>query len=153
MFTIGLNHAVTVLAEKKANPGRRFGQPKAPIAELGEHPDTKSAVKVMSGKYGPYITDGETNANVPKGSDPKALTLAEAVELLRIRAEQGGGKKKKKTKAAKAEKPAKAEKAPKQAKAATRKEKADKSSSDGEKAAAAPKARKAPPRKKALETT
>ena len=59
LFTIGLNHAVTVLAEKKANPGRRFGQPKAPIAELGEHPDTKAAVRVMNGKYGPYITDGD----------------------------------------------------------------------------------------------
>lgn len=120
VFTIGLNHAVTVLAEKKANPGRRFGQPKAPLAELGEHPETKAAVRVMNGKYGPYITDGDTNANVPKGTDPKAVTLAEAVELLRIRAEQGGGKKKKKAKPAKAkaEKPAKAVKVPKAEKAA-----------------------------------
>jgi DNA topoisomerase-1 len=154
VFTIGLNHAVTVLAEKKANPGRRFGQPKAPLAELGEHPESKAAVRVMSGKYGPYITDGDTNANVPKGTDPKAVTLAEAVELLRIRAEQGGGKKKKKkSKAPKAEKPAKAAKATKAEKSSTKKEKPAKASADGEKPPAAPKARKSPAKKKALETT
>jgi DNA topoisomerase-1 len=145
---------VTVLAEKKANPGRRFGQPKAPLAELGEHPESKAAVRVMSGKYGPYITDGDTNANVPKGTDPKALTLAEAVELLRIRAEQGGGKKKKKkAKAPKAEKPAKATKEAKAVKASTKKEKPAKASTDGEKPAATAKTRKPPAKKKALETT
>jgi DNA topoisomerase-1 len=155
VFTIGLNHAVTVLAEKKANPGRRFGQPKAPLAELGEHPESKAAVRVMSGKYGPYITDGDTNANVPKGTDPKALTLAEAVELLRIRAEQGGGKKKKKKakapKAEKTEKPAKATKEAKAVKTGTKK--MAKASTDGEKPAAAAKTRKPPAKKKALETT
>ena len=56
IFTIGLNHAVTLLAEKKANPKSRFTA-KAPLKEPGEHPDTKAAVKVMNGKYGPYITD------------------------------------------------------------------------------------------------
>jgi DNA topoisomerase-1 len=109
----------------------------------------------MSGKYGPYITDGDTNANVPKGTDPKALTLAEAVELLRIRAEQGGGKKKKKKakapKAEKTEKPAKATKEAKAVKTGTKK--AAKASTDGEKPAAAAKTRKPPAKKKALETT
>jgi DNA topoisomerase-1 len=98
VFTIGLNRAVTVLAEKKANPRRRFNEPKA-LKELGEHPDSKAMVKVMSGRYGPYVTDGETNATLPKGSDPQATTLEQAVELLRARAEQGGGKKKKPAKA------------------------------------------------------
>jgi DNA topoisomerase-1 len=100
VFTIGLNRAVTVLAEKKANPKRRFGEAKA-LKELGSHPESKAVVKVMSGRYGPYITDGETNANVPKGSDPQSVTLEQAVELLRARAEMGGGKKKKPKKAAK----------------------------------------------------
>ena len=50
----------------------------------------------MSGRYGPYITDGETNANVPKGTDPQAVTFEQAVDLLRQRAEQGGSSKKKK---------------------------------------------------------
>jgi DNA topoisomerase-1 len=126
VFTIGLNHAVTLLAEKKANPKRRFGEAQA-LKELGEHPESKAKVKVMNGRYGPYITDGETNANVPKGTDPQTVTMEQAVELLRARAEQGGGKKKKKkpAKAAKADKaktngeakadakPAKAAKAPK----------------------------------------
>jgi DNA topoisomerase-1 len=47
----------------------------------------------MNGKYGPYITDGDVNANVPKGTDPQNVTLAEAVELLRIRAETGAQQK------------------------------------------------------------
>ena len=149
IFTIGLNHAVTLLAEKKANPKSRFGQPKAPLKELGEHPDTKAPVKVMSGKYGPYITDGDVNANVPKGTDPQAVTLAEAVELLRIRAEQGGGKKKKK-KSAKA--PAKAAKANGEAKADAKPAKAAKAAkAETKDKPAAPK--KAPSKKKVLEET
>jgi DNA topoisomerase-1 len=132
VFTIGLNHAVTLLAEKKANPKSGFGRQKAaPLKELGEHPETKAAIKVMSGRYGPYITDGETNANVPKGTDPQAVTFEQAVDLLRQRAEQGGSSKKKKK--------SKAE--PKTAKANG----ADKPS----KAKASAPARKAPAKKKA----
>jgi DNA topoisomerase-1 len=138
VFTIGLNHAVTLLAEKKANPKAAFGRQKAaPLKELGEHPESKAAIKVMNGRYGPYITDGETNANVPKGSDPQAVTLEQAVDLLRQRAEQGGGGKKKRK--------AKAE--PKTPKAA-----ATSKAAKGTKAAEAEKpakaARKSPPRKK-----
>ncbi|NOT42345.1 MAG: DNA topoisomerase I, partial [Alphaproteobacteria bacterium] len=146
VFTIGLNHAVTVLADKKANPKSRFNQAKAPLKELGEHPDTKAAVKVMSGKYGPYITDGDVNANVPKGTDPQSVTLAEAVELLRARAEMGGGKKKKK-KVAKA--PAKAAKTNGDAKAAAKPAKAAKAEAKDK--PTAPK--KAPAKKKVLEET
>ena len=136
VFTIGLNHAVTLLAEKKANPKSGFGRQKAaPLKELGEHPETKAAIKVMSGRYGPYITDGETNANVPKGTDPQAVTFEQAVDLLRQRAEQGGSSKKKK-------KP-KAE--PKTAKANG----ADKPS----KAKASAPARKAPAKKKEPKST
>ena len=155
IFTIGLNHAVTLLAEKKANPKSRFGQPKAPLKELGEHPDTKAAVKVMNGKYGPYITDGDINANVPKGTDPQNVTLAEAVELLRIRAETGGGGKKKKKKApAKAAKaaPAKAAKANGEAKADAKPAKAAKAPAK-EKIKPATSAKKAPAKKKELEET
>jgi DNA topoisomerase-1 len=156
IFTIGLNHAVTLLAEKKANPKARFNQQKAaPLKELGEHPDTKAAVKVMNGRYGPYITDGDVNANVPKGTDPQNVTLAEAVELLRIRAEQGGGKKKKKkapaAKAAKAA-PAKAAKANGEAKADAKPAKAAKAPAK-EKTKPATSAKKAPAKKKELEET
>jgi DNA topoisomerase-1 len=145
VFTIGLNHAVTVLAEKKANPKSRFAQSKA-LKELGPHPESKAVVKVMSGRYGPYITDGDTNANVPKGSDPQSVTLEQAVELLRARAEMGGGKKKKR-KTAKA--PAKAAKPNGVAKAAAKPAKAAKA--DAKEKPTAPK--KAPAKKKVLEET
>jgi DNA topoisomerase-1 len=155
VFTIGLNHAVTVLAEKKANPRRRFGEAKA-LKELGAHPETKATVKVMSGRYGPYITDGETNANVPKGSDPQSVTLEQAVELLRARAEQGGGgKKKKKAKPAKAAKaPAKAEKtkANGEAKADAKPAKAARAETK-DKPKPATSAKKPPAKKKELEET
>ena len=150
VFTIGLNRAVTVLAEKAANPKRRFNEPKA-LKELGAHPESKAMVKVMSGRYGPYITDGETNANIPKGSDPQALTLEQAVELLRARAEMGGGKKKKK-KAAKA--PAKAAKANGEAKADAKPAKAVKAAKAETKDKPKPAApKKAPAKKKVLEET
>jgi len=156
IFTIGLNHAVTLLAEKKANPKSRFNQVKAPLKELGEHPDTKAAVKVMNGKYGPYITDGDINANVPKGTDPQNVTLAEAVELLRIRAETGGGGKKKNKKKAAAAKtakaPAKAGKANGEAKADAKPAKAAKAEAK-EKIKPATSAKKAPAKKKELEET
>jgi DNA topoisomerase-1 len=151
VFTIGLNHAVTLLAEKKANPKSRFNQAKTALKELGEHPDSKALVKVMSGRYGPYITDGETNANVPKGSDPQSVTLEQAVELLRARAEMGGGKKKKK-KAAKA--PAKAAKANGAAKVDSKPAKAAKAAKAETKEKLKPVApKKAPAKKKVLEET
>ena len=147
VFTIGLNHAVTVLAEKKANPRRRFNEPKA-LKELGPRPDSKAVVKVMSGRYGAYVTDGETNATLPKGADPATLTMDAAIELLRARAEMGGGKKKPKRKPAKAAaaKPAKANGT---AKADAKPAKAETKPKD--KPAPAPK--KPAPKKKVLEAT
>ncbi|MEQ1752701.1 MAG: type I DNA topoisomerase [Micropepsaceae bacterium] len=145
VFTIGLNRAVTVLAEKKANPGRRFNEPKI-LKELGPHPETKAVIKIMSGRYGAYVTDGETNATLPKGADPQTYAVEAAVELLKERAAAGGGKKKKKARSAKAkaEKPAKAEKSAKTEKtpAKATKEKAKASSP-----------KKPPSKKKVLETT
>jgi DNA topoisomerase-1 len=96
VFEIQMNRAVAVIDEKKAGGGRgRFGRAApAPIKELGESPVTGKAVRVLNGRYGPYINDGETNANVPKDKKPEDVTLDDALSLLAARAEAGGGKKK-----------------------------------------------------------
>jgi DNA topoisomerase-1 len=94
LFTITLAEAEALYAQPKLRRGR---QAKPPIAELGEHPDNGAQVRVLEGRYGPYVTDGTTNATVPRGSDPEGLTLDEAVGLLRARAERGPSTKARKT--------------------------------------------------------
>jgi DNA topoisomerase-1 len=114
VFTVGINHAVTLLAEKKAKGFQRRG-PEA-LKELGANPEG-TMVKLMKGRYGPYVTDGSTNATVPNGTDPMSVTLEQALSLITDREAKGGGKKKKKAKAtpkAKAAKPAKAKAEPKE---------------------------------------
>ena len=54
----------------------------AAVKEFGELPGAAGPVKVMSGRFGPYVTDGETNATLPKGSDPANLSVEQATELL-----------------------------------------------------------------------
>jgi DNA topoisomerase-1 len=93
VFEVGLNRAVALLAEKRAGGAGRRGEAQA-LKELGAHPADGQPVRVLSGRYGPYIKHGSTNANVPRGSDPQALTLEQAVALLAERAAKGGGKKK-----------------------------------------------------------
>jgi DNA topoisomerase-1 len=60
---------------------------------LGKHPASDGEIKVMAGRFGPYVTDGSTNATLPKGADPKAITLDEAVRLIDERAARGPSKK------------------------------------------------------------
>jgi DNA topoisomerase I len=98
VFTVGLNRAVTLLAEKKA----RSRAPRGPEAlkELGSNP-AGAVVKLMRGKYGPYVTDGAVNATLPKEADPHAVTLEQALKLIAERAAKGPSPKQKK-KAAKA---------------------------------------------------
>jgi DNA topoisomerase I len=111
VFDIGLNRAVTVLAEKRAGGARGRGDATA-LKELGAHPTTGEPVRVLAGRYGPYIKHGPTNANVPKGADPAALTLEDAVKLLAEREAKGpskgrrGGKPAARPKAAAKAKPA-----------------------------------------------
>ncbi len=108
VFEIGLNRAVTVIAEKKANGGRgnRGG---APAKQLGDHPEG-GAITLRAGKYGPYVSHGKINATIPKSRDPDTLTLEEAVSLIAAKAESGGGGKRgkapSKTKKAAVKKPA-----------------------------------------------
>ncbi len=113
-FEVGLNRAVTLIAEKRAGRGREGGRPgPAALKALGAHPTTGEAVRVLSGRYGPYVSAGKLNANVPKGSDPAALTMEDAVKLLEARAGKApsGGRSAK-------PKPAAAKKAPAKATAA-----------------------------------
>lgn len=83
--------AVAMLAE--GGKGRKSGAPE-PLKELGEADGLAGPVKVMSGRYGPYVTDGSTNATIPKGTDPESITLAQAAELIKARAAAGPAKKK-----------------------------------------------------------
>ncbi len=102
LFTVGINHAVSLIADKVAGKGG-FGRAaqKTVLKDLGEHPDG-GKIEVLSGKYGPYISHNKINANVPKGKEPADVTVAEAIELLAARVEAGGGKGKKKAPAKKA---------------------------------------------------
>jgi len=89
VFSVGVNRAVALLAEKKS--GNRRGS--TTLKELGEHPEDKKPVNVMDGRYGPYVTHNRINATIPKGTDPETLTMAAAVELLAAKAARAGTKK------------------------------------------------------------
>ena len=107
VFDIGLNHAVTLIAEKKAKgPGRRGAQV---LKDLGATKDGR-AIKVQKGKFGPYVSDGDTNATLPEGTEPESVTLEQAEALIAERLAKGGGKKKKKKAAPKPKAEAKPEK-------------------------------------------
>ena len=112
VFSIGLNRAVTVIAEKIAKgPGRgRTGTPAA-LKTLGDHPADGQPITVRDGKYGPYVNHGKTNATLPKGKDPQSVTLEEAVEFITAKAGKAPVKKAFAKKAA-APKAAAAKKAP-----------------------------------------
>ncbi len=93
LFTIGLNRAVTLIAEAK--PGRISS---SMIKDLGEHPDDKKPVRIMKGQYGPYIKYKSLNATIPEEKDPVELTMEEALILIEKRKEYDKNKKKKKGK-------------------------------------------------------
>lgn len=140
VFTIGLNHAVTVLAEKKARGGGRRGA--EALKELGNNAEGV-AIKLMKGRFGPYVTDGTTNATIPRGSEPTAVTLEQALQLIAERAAKGPSPKQKK----------KAEKAAKKAEPSEKKvakPKADAKKPEAKKPAVKKKAvkKKAAPKKK-----
>jgi len=93
LFTIGLNRAITLIAEAK--PGRISS---SIIKDLGEHPDDKKPVRIMKGQYGPYIKYKSLNATIPEEKDPTELTMEEALILIEKRKEYDKNKKDKKKK-------------------------------------------------------
>jgi DNA topoisomerase-1 len=93
VFETGMNAAVAKLADAAAGGGRKGGASREPIAALGKHPENGKDVKVMEGKYGPYVSDGNTHATLPKAVDPKAVTLDEALRLIDEKAAKGPAKK------------------------------------------------------------
>lgn len=92
VFTVGMNRAVQLLAEKVASRGAR-GKAAAPLRELGEHPEAGGAVNIMKGKYGPYVKWEKINATIPDTIEPDEITMAQAVHLIDERAEKAGKKK------------------------------------------------------------
>jgi DNA topoisomerase I len=100
VFSVGLNRAVALLAEKASGAKSRFQRAKPTVLkDLGEHP-AGGKIEVLSGRYGPYVKHNKINATIPNGRDPATLTLDEAVELIAARAAKGGKKPSRKAKAA-----------------------------------------------------
>ena len=130
VFSVGINRAVALIAEKIAKgPGRRGGTPVA-LKDLGDHPDGGGKVTVRDGKYGAYVNFGTINATIPKGKDPASITMEEALALVVAREAAGGGKK---------------------AKSSARKPAAKKAAAPKKAAAKKAPAKKAAPKKKAAE--
>jgi len=141
VFETGMNAAVVKLAEAAAGGGRPArGAAKPPLKELGKHPRTELELKVMEGRYGAYVTDGETNATLPKSVTPDQLTLEEAASLIDARAAAAPKPKKK----------APAKKAPAKKAAAKKESEADQPAAK-KPAAKKPAAKKATAKKKPAE--
>ena len=127
VFETGMNAAVVKLAEAAANPGRGRGAAREPLKVLGKHPRTEAEIKLMDGRYGAYVTDGTTNATLPKSIVQDQLTLEEAAQLIDERAAKGPAKGRRKKKAApKKKKPAAKKKTAAKKKAAPKKKTAAK---------------------------
>ncbi|MBT2207542.1 type I DNA topoisomerase [Actinomadura sp. NEAU-AAG7] len=96
LFTVTLEKAKELFAQPKQR-GRGRAAAAAPLRELGDDPASKKPVVVKEGRFGPYVTDGETNASLRKGDEVESITIQRAAELLAERREKvaaGGGKKK-----------------------------------------------------------
>ncbi|MGZ8782060.1 MAG: type I DNA topoisomerase [Gaiellaceae bacterium] len=92
LFTVSLEDALALLAQPKQ---RGRGQPKPPLRELGADPVSSKPVVLKEGRFGPYVTDGETNASLRRGDDPESVTIERAAELLAERRSKGPAPKKK----------------------------------------------------------
>ncbi|HEX8526109.1 type I DNA topoisomerase [Allosphingosinicella sp.] len=93
VFETGMNAAVVKLADAERGGGRARGS-REPLKVLGPHPRTEAEIRLMEGRFGPYVTDGTTNATLPKTLAPDQLTLEEAAQLIDERAAKGPAAKK-----------------------------------------------------------
>jgi DNA topoisomerase I len=91
LLTIGLEDALAVLAQPPRRRGQRAAT--APLRELGADPVGGKPIVLKAGRFGPYVTDGETNASLRRGDDPETVSLERAVELLAERRAKGPAKK------------------------------------------------------------
>jgi DNA topoisomerase-1 len=96
LFSVTLDEALAIYAE----PKRRGRQAAAPLAELGADPVSGKPIVVKDGRFGPYVTDGETNATLRKGDEPESVTLERAAELLADKRARGPAPKKRTVKKA-----------------------------------------------------
>ena len=117
LFTITLEDALKLLAQPKKRRGR---QQKPPLREIGVDPVSEKMIVLKEGRWGEYVTDGETNASLRTGDDPKTIDVVRAAELLQLRRERQATKPKKK-KATKKKKSTKKKTTKKAAKKATKK--------------------------------
>ncbi len=127
VFTVGINRAVDLIAQKAAGGFKRGGGAAVAAIQTFEHDG--GPITVRAGRYGPYVNQGKVNATLPKDVKPEDVTLEQAIAMIAAKAESGGGKKKAPAKKAAAKKPA-AKKAP--AKKAAPKKTAAKKSADSE---------------------
>src|SRR5690606_25697362 len=88
LLTIDLARAKELFAQPKQRGGRQRQASKV-LKELGRHPETDAEIKILEGRYGAYVTDGNVNATVPKEETVDGLALARAIELLDEKAAQG----------------------------------------------------------------
>ncbi len=95
LFTITLEGALALLAQPKPRRGR--GEAKPPLRELGPDPVSGKPVVLKEGRFGPYVTDGETNASLRRGDEPETVTIERAAELLADRRSKGPAPKKKRS--------------------------------------------------------
>lgn len=93
MFTIGLNRAVSLIADKRAGGGRGGRAAPKVLKDLGAHPSSGDPVQVLDGRYGPYIKHQKTNATLPKDTEPTEINIDQALEILAAKEAKGGKKK------------------------------------------------------------
>ena len=109
VFETGMNAAVVKLAEAASGAGTRGNRaPVEPLNTFGPHPTSGGEMKLLAGRYGAYVTDGTTNATLPKDVKPEDLTLEQAIALIDARAAAAPAKGKKKKAAPKKAAPKKA---------------------------------------------